>query len=576
MSEQEKKTPLLHIENLRVSFKGEDKQYIETVKGISFDIPTNTTVALVGESGSGKSVTSLATMGLLPVGQSKIDEKSKIIFEGKDLLGLSRTEMRKICGKDIAMIFQEPMSSLNPVFTVGNQIAEVLCLHMGMSRKQARQRVLELLKEVGIPSPETKIDAYPNQLSGGQQQRVMIAMAIACEPKLLIADEPTTALDVTIQKQIIDLLESLRQRRQMSMLFITHDLALVGEIADQVIVMRHGEIREQGTAEQVLEQPKDVYTRALLYCRPQMSQRPYRLPVTSDFMRQENNILVEQSFDVSEIPERKRGLNGDEKIILEVKDLKKSFYSRKGLFGKEEFQAVKGVSFKLAKGKTLGLVGESGSGKTTVGLLLMRLHQASGGQALIEGKDILSLTEKEFAKYQRKIQIIFQNPYASLNPRFTIGQILLEPMQIHGIGKDDAERKQIALGLLERVNLPEQAYYRYPHEFSGGQRQRIAIARCLTLKPEILICDESVSALDVSVQAQVLNLLQDLQDEFGLSYIFISHDLSVVKYISDQVMVMNHGEVVEIANSDELYAHPQHDYTKRLLQAIPQGIQHVS
>lgn len=576
MTEQEKKTPLLHIENLRVSFKGEDKQYIETVKGISFDIPTNTTVALVGESGSGKSVTSLATMGLLPVGQSKIDEKSKIIFEGKDLLGLSRTEMRKICGKDIAMIFQEPMSSLNPVFTVGNQIAEVLCLHMGMSRKQARQRVLELLKEVGIPSPETKIDAYPNQLSGGQQQRVMIAMAIACEPKLLIADEPTTALDVTIQKQIIDLLESLRQRRQMSMLFITHDLALVGEIADQVIVMRHGEIREQGTAEQVLEQPKDVYTRALLYCRPQMSQRPYRLPVTSDFMRQENNILVEQGFDVSEIPERKRGLNGDEQIILEVKDLKKSFYSRKGLFGKEEFQAVKGVSFKLAKGKTLGLVGESGSGKTTVGLLLMRLHQASGGQALIEGKDILSLTEKEFAKYQRKIQIIFQNPYASLNPRFTIGQILLEPMQIHGIGKDDAERKQIALGLLERVNLPEQAYYRYPHEFSGGQRQRIAIARCLTLKPEILICDESVSALDVSVQAQVLNLLQDLQDEFGLSYIFISHDLSVVKYISDQVMVMNHGEVVEIANSDELYAHPQHDYTKRLLQAIPQGIQHVS
>ncbi|MDX8162334.1 ABC transporter ATP-binding protein [Acinetobacter pittii] len=577
MLEQENKNaPLLHVKNLRVSFKGEDKQYIETVKGITFDIPANTTVALVGESGSGKSVTSLATMGLLPVGQSKIDEQSKIIFEGKDLLSLSRKDMRKICGKDIAMIFQEPMSSLNPVFTVGNQIAEVLCLHMGLSRKQARQRVLELLKEVGIPSPETKIDAYPNQLSGGQQQRVMIAMAIACEPKLLIADEPTTALDVTIQKQIIDLLESLRKRRQMSMLFITHDLALVGEIADKVIVMRHGEIREQGAAEQVLEQPKDVYTRALLYCRPQMSQRPYRLPVTSDFMRQEDDVLVEQSFDASEIPERKRGLNGDEQIILEVKDLKKSFYSRKGLFGKEEFQAVKGVSFKLAKGKTLGLVGESGSGKTTVGLLLMRLHQASGGQAFIEGKDILSLTEKEFAKYQRKIQIIFQNPYASLNPRFTIGQILLEPMQIHNIGKDDAERKQIALGLLERVNLPEQAYYRYPHEFSGGQRQRIAIARCLTLKPEILICDESVSALDVSVQAQVLNLLQDLQDEFGLSYIFISHDLSVVKYISDQVMVMNHGEVVEIANSDELYAHPQHDYTKRLLQAIPQGIQHVS
>lgn len=576
MKEQEQNnSPLLHVKNLRVSFKAENKQYIETVKGISFDIPANTTVALVGESGSGKSVTSLATMGLLPVGQSKIDEQSKIIFEGKDLLSLSRQDMRKICGKDIAMIFQEPMSSLNPVFTVGDQIAEVLRLHMGMKRKQARQRVLELLKEVGIPSPEMKIDAYPNQLSGGQQQRVMIAMAIACEPKLLIADEPTTALDVTIQKQIIDLLESLRQRRQMSMLFITHDLALVGEIADKVIVMRHGEIREQGEAEQVLEQPKDVYTRALLYCRPQISQRPYRLPVTSDFMRQEDQILVETVFDASKIPQRKRGLTGSEPIILEVKDLKKSFYSRKGLFGKEEFQAVKGVSFKLAKGKTLGLVGESGSGKTTVGLLLMRLHQASGGQALIEGKDILTLSEKEFTKYQRKIQIIFQNPYASLNPRFTIGQILLEPMQIHNIGKDDVERKQIALELLERVNLPEQAYYRYPHEFSGGQRQRIAIARCLTLKPEILICDESVSALDVSVQAQVLNLLQDLQDEFGLSYIFISHDLSVVKYISDQVMVMNHGEVVEIANSDELYAHPQHDYTKRLLQAIPQGIHHA-
>ncbi|MBJ9721507.1 ABC transporter ATP-binding protein [Acinetobacter calcoaceticus] len=574
-AQEQNNSPLLHVKNLRVSFKAENRQYIETVKGISFDIPANTTVALVGESGSGKSVTSLATMGLLPVGQSKIDEQSKIIFEGKDLLSLSRTEMRKICGKDIAMIFQEPMSSLNPVFTVGDQIAEVLRLHMGMKRKQARQRVLELLKEVGIPSPEMKIDAYPNQLSGGQQQRVMIAMAIACEPKLLIADEPTTALDVTIQKQIIDLLESLRQRRQMSMLFITHDLALVGEIADKVIVMRHGEIREQGEAEQVLEQPKDVYTRALLYCRPQISQRPYRLPVTSDFMRQEDQVLVETVFDVSEIPQRKRGLTGSEPIILEVKDLKKCFYSRKGLFGKEEFQAVKGVSFKLAKGKTLGLVGESGSGKTTVGLLLMRLHQASGGQALIEGKDILTLSEKEFTKYQRKIQIIFQNPYASLNPRFTIGQILLEPMQIHNIGKDDAERKQIALELLERVNLPEQAYYRYPHEFSGGQRQRIAIARCLTLKPEILICDESVSALDVSVQAQVLNLLQDLQDEFGLSYIFISHDLSVVKYISDQVMVMNHGEVVEIANSDELYAHPQHDYTKRLLQAIPQGIHHA-
>lgn len=567
--------PLLQVENLQVSFKGENKQWIETVKGISFSIPKNKTVALVGESGSGKSVTSLAVMGLLPKGQSQIAAQSKIKFEGKDLLHLSAGEIRKICGKEIAMIFQEPMSSLNPVFTVGDQIAEVLRIHLDMGRKEARVRVLELLREVGIPAPETKIDAYPSQLSGGQQQRVMIAMAIACEPKLLIADEPTTALDVTIQKQIIDLLESLRQRHQMSMLFITHDLALVGEIADELIVMRHGEIRECGPVEQVLERPQDVYTKALLHCRPQLASRPYRLPVTSDFMKQENGQWVEvsQLSDLN-LKQRSRGLKGDEQIILEVKDLKKSFYSRKGLWGRDEFQAVKGVSFQLAKGKTLGLVGESGSGKTTIGLLLMRLHEATGGQALIGGKDILAMSEKEFCQYQRKIQIIFQNPYASLNPRFTIGQILLEPMRIHGIGQNDAERKKIALELLERVSLPVQAYDRYPHEFSGGQRQRIAIARCLTLKPEILICDESVSALDVSVQAQVLNLLQDLQDEFGLSYIFISHDLSVVKYISDQVMVMNHGELVEIANSDELYLHPQHEYTKKLLNAIPQGIVH--
>ena len=568
-------TPLLHVDDLRVSFKGENKQWIETVKGISLSIPKNKTVALVGESGSGKSVTSLAIMGLLPKEQSQIANQSKISFEGKHLLNLSAKEIRQICGKDIAMIFQEPMSSLNPVFTVGDQIAEVLRIHLGMNRTQARSRVLELLHEVGIPSPESRIDAYPSQLSGGQQQRVMIAMAIACKPKLLIADEPTTALDVTIQKQIIDLLESLRQRHHMSMLFITHDLALVGEIADEVIVMRHGEIREAGKVEQVLQQPKDVYTRALLHCRPQLSSRPYRLPVTSDFMQQENGQLVEvNTLSELNLKQRHRGLTGEEPIILDVKDLKKSFYSRKGLWGREEFQAVKGVSFQLAKGKTLGLVGESGSGKTTIGLLLMRLHEATGGQVMIGGKDILAMTEKEFSRYQRKIQIIFQNPYASLNPRFTIGQILLEPMRIHGIGQNDAERKKMALELLERVSLPAQAYDRYPHEFSGGQRQRIAIARCLTLKPEILICDESVSALDVSVQAQVLNLLQDLQDEFGLSYIFISHDLSVVKYISDQVMVMNHGELVEIANSDELYLHPQHEYTKKLLNAIPQGVSH--
>ena len=570
MSEQNA-TPsvLLSVENLSVFFKDENKQLTETVKGISFQIPPNTTVALVGESGSGKSVTALAMMALLPVGQSKTSKKSKIRFEGKDLLSLSTREMRAICGKDIAMIFQEPMSSLNPVFTVGDQIAEVMRIHLGYGRKQAKQRTLELLKEVGISSPETKIDAYPSQLSGGQQQRVMIAMAIACEPKLLIADEPTTALDVTIQKQILDLLESLRKRRQMSMLFITHDLVLASEIADEVIVMRQGEIREQGLAKDVLKSPKDAYTKALLLCRPSLANRPYRLPVIQNYLKQKDGETVE-NVTLSEVnmAERQRGLDGSEEIILDVQDLKKSFFSRKGFFGKDEFQAVKGASFQLAKGKTLGLVGESGSGKTTIGLLLMRLQEATGGKALFQGKDILAMSEKEFAQYQRKIQIVFQNPYASLNPRFTVGQILMEPMQVHKIGANNVERKQMALDLLEKVSLPAQAFYRYPHEFSGGQRQRIAIARCLTLKPEILICDESVSALDVSVQAQVLNLLQDLQDEFGLSYIFISHDLAVVKYISDQVMVMNHGEIVEIANSDELYHSPKHEYTKRLLSAI--------
>ncbi|WP_410211005.1 ABC transporter ATP-binding protein [Aquirhabdus sp.] len=569
---QQEQAPLLRVRDLRVSFRADKKTFIETVKGVTFDIPYNTTVALVGESGSGKSVSSLAVMGLLPPDNAKIAETSYLEFEGKDLLKMSIAERRKMCGKDIAMIFQEPMTSLNPVFTVGFQIEEVLRLHMGMTGKQARARAIALLEEVGIPSPATKIDAYPSQMSGGQQQRVMIAMAIACEPKLLIADEPTTALDVTIQKQIVDLIEALRVKHKMSVLFITHDLALVGEIADQVIVMRHGVIREQGSARQILESPQDGYTKALLRCRPTLDTRPWRLPVISDFI---NDACEENTAHLALADkQRTRGLTGDENIILDVQNLSKSFYTREGFFGQKEFKAVSDVSFKLARGKTLGVVGESGSGKTTVGLTLMRLHQATGGQALFEGRDIIGMSNQEFNDYKRRIQIIFQNPYASLNPRFTIGQILLEPMRIHHIGRNDERRTELAMQLLERVGLPTAAFYRYPHEFSGGQRQRIAIARCLTLKPEVLICDESVSALDVSVQAQVLNLLQDLQEEFGMSYIFISHDLSVVKYIADQVMVMNHGKVVELANSDELYHNPQHAYTKQLLSAIPKGLQH--
>ncbi len=559
-------TTLLHVENLRVSFRLDKTRTFEAVKGISFAVPRNATVALVGESGSGKSVSALAVMGLLPTESAVIDPGSRIQFDGQSLLALSPRERRELCGSAVSMIFQEPMSSLNPVFTVGYQIAEVLRLHKKIGKQEARSRAIALLEEVGLPEPSKRIDYYPNQLSGGQQQRVMIAMAIACEPKLLIADEPTTALDVTIQKQIIELLKSLQERHQMSVLFITHDLALVSEIADQVIVMRHGEVQEQGDAAQVFLQPQHPYTQALLHCRPPMDHRPQRLPVIDDVMQGPNH-------DCDAVPERTRGYRDDDEPILIVNNLSKSFYSREGLFGQKEFKAVKNVSFTLPRGKTLGIVGESGSGKTTVGLTLLRLHAATSGEALFRGRNILSMSSRQFRQYKRRLQIIFQNPLASLNPRFTVGQILKEPMQIHRIGADDRERTALCFHWLDRVGLPVSAYHRYPHEFSGGQRQRIAIARCLTLQPEVLVCDESVSALDVSVQAQVLNLLQDLQDEFQLSYIFISHDLSVVKYMADQVMVMHNGEVVEMADSDKLYRHPQHPYTQSLLAAIPQGTQ---
>jgi peptide/nickel transport system ATP-binding protein len=554
--------PLISVRNLRISFRLDRHTTFEAVKGISFDIPRDSTVALVGESGSGKSVTSLAMLGLLPPENSIIDPASEVLYGGRNLLALPIGELRKLRGADISMIFQEPMTSLNPVFTVGWQLEEVLRLHMGMSGRAARKRAVDLLREVGIPEPERRIDSFPSQLSGGQQQRVMIAMAIACEPKLLIADEPTTALDVTIQKQILELIADLQKRHQMSVLFITHDLAVVGEIADYVVVMRNGEIREQGPAKAVFESPQDTYTKALLMCRPQLDRRPLRLPVIDDFIH---------GAGPKNLEDRKRGIKPNDAIVLDVRNLGKSFYSREGIFGKREFKAVKDVSFQLPKGKTLGLVGESGSGKTTVGLTLMRLHEATTGEAIFEGRDLLSMSPAEFMQYKRRIQIIFQNPYASLNPRFTVGQIIVEPMQIHGIGNSAQERTDMAFELLNKVGLAEVSFYKYPHEFSGGQRQRIAIARCLTMKPDILICDESVSALDVSVQAQVLNLLQDLQDEFGLSYIFISHDLAVVKYISDQVMVMNDGEIVEIANSDEIYRHPKMPYTQRLLASIPKG-----
>ncbi|MBV8466686.1 MAG: ABC transporter ATP-binding protein [Burkholderiales bacterium] len=552
---------LLSVENLRVTFRMGAGERFEALKGVSFSVPRNTTVALVGESGSGKSVSSMAIMGLLPKSNTEISAESRLMFDGCDLLAETDAQRRGRAGREISMIFQDPMTSLNPVYRVGDQIAEVLRLHKPMSKAAARERAVELLREVGIPDPETRVRSFPHEMSGGQQQRVMIAMAIACEPKLLIADEPTTALDVTIQRQIIELLVKLKATHGMSVLFITHDLELVREIADHVVVMQNGVIKEQGPSAEVFTAPKDPYTRALLACRPTIDRRPIRLPVVEDFLAGREGQLPQG--------ERQRGVSAEDPIVLEVKGLRKTFSVKTGIFRSREVPAVKDVSFKLARGKTLGIVGESGSGKTTLGKTILRLHSCQGGEVLYEGKNLLDLSDGDFRPYKRKLQIVFQNPYASLNPRFTVGDVLLEPMRIHGIHDNDRDRIDHVVSLLKRVGMPDSAFHKYPHEFSGGQRQRISIARCLTMKPEILVCDESVSALDVSVQAQVLNLLQELQDEFGMSYLFISHDLSVVKYISDDVMVMNKGEMVEYANSDELYRDPKHPYTQKLLAAIP-------
>ena len=552
---------LLSVQNLHIGFRLDRDTLFEAVKGVSFDIPMNSTVALVGESGSGKTVSAMSIMGLLPVESRVIAPESAILYGANNLLRVDAAALRAIRGKEISMIFQEPMSSLNPVLRVGDQIAEVLTLHLGLSRQQALRRAQELLQEVGIAEPERRINAYPHELSGGQQQRVMIAIAIACEPRLLIADEPTTALDVTIQRQVLDLIATLQRKRRMSVLFITHDLDVVGEIADYVVVMQDGEIKESGAAAQIFAAPQHPYTKALLACRPRVDRRPQRLPVIEDFLNGNCDSRIE----------RQRGVTEADPIILEAKGVSKDFMVRSGVFGKRPFRAVNDVSFRLPKGKTLGLVGESGSGKSTLGLTLMRLHAATAGEVWLDGKNILALTNAEFQAYRRRIQIIFQNPFASLNPRFHVGKILTEPMQIHRIGANEQQRVEMALSLLDKVGMPAAAMRKYPHEFSGGQRQRIAIARCLTMQPDVLICDESVSALDVSIQAQVLNLLQDLQDEFGMSYLFISHDLAVVKYISDFILVMQDGNVVERANSDEIYRNPQHPYTQQLLAAVPSG-----
>jgi peptide/nickel transport system ATP-binding protein len=551
---------LLSIQDLKVSFRmGKEagmQKYAQAVKGVSFDVPENSIVALVGESGSGKSVTAMSMLNLLP---DNAERSGQVLWEGRDLLRASLPDLQKMRGREIACVFQDPMQSLNPVFTVGAQLIEPLIKHLGLSKPAALARAEELLVEVGMPEPKRRLATYPHEMSGGQQQRVMIAMALACEPKLLIADEPTTALDVTIQRQILELIGSLKDKRRMSVLFISHDLGVVGEVADHVIVMRHGVIREQGPVANIFANPQDDYTKALLACRPSLTDNPARLMVIDDHIAGRSTGAGAGAKDP------------DAPAVLEVRSLAKSFFLKEGLFGKREFKAVQDVNFKLRKGHTLGVVGESGSGKTTMGLTLLRLHEPTAGEVIFDGQNLLKLTDRARQVMRRRIQIVFQNPYASLNPRFTIGQTLVEPMEIHGIGKDLAEREQRARGLLEKVGLDDRAFGKYPHEFSGGQRQRVAIARCLTLNPEVLVLDEAVSALDVSVQAQVLNLLRDLQDEFGLSYVFISHDLAVVRFISDEVLVMKDGRVVEQASAQQILASPQEEYTQRLLAAIPRG-----
>jgi peptide/nickel transport system ATP-binding protein len=562
---------LVKIQNLAVDFRTDDG-IVKAVKGISFNIPKGKTVGLVGESGSGKSVTSLAIMRLIPNPPGVISAGS-IDFQGQDLLKITEPQMRGVRGNKISMIFQEPMTSLNPVFTVGDQIAETLQLHQGLSKDEALKKTLELLDQVGIPDPKRRINSYPHEMSGGQRQRVMIAMAIACEPDLLIADEPTTALDVTIQKQILDLLASLQKKYGMSILFITHDLGVIADIADEVVVMYKGNIVEKNTKEQIFKNPQHPYTKALIACRPTLDKSPLRLPTVSDFMTEDGR---EKAFDLKslEIEKVPRSMTEKNPVILEIKNVKKHFPIEKGLFGtvKNWVYAVDDVSLKVRKGRTLGLVGESGCGKTTLGRTLLRLIEPTAGEIFYNGTEITKLSKNEMRALRRKIQIIFQDPYASLNPRMTIGSTLMEPMIIHGLGANKTERLARAQSLMKRVGLDPSMLNRYPHEFSGGQRQRICIARALAVEPEFIVCDESVSALDVSIQAQILNLLLDLQEEFNLTYIFISHDLNVVKYISDEVAVMNKGKVVELADAVEIYRAPKDEYTKKLLSAIPKGI----
>jgi len=557
-------TPLLHIDHATISAK-KDGQWTPIVKDSSFVLNQNEILGIVGESGSGKSVTSLAVMGLLPKGILEVTA-GKIDFEGKNVAALTEKEMQSLRGNDIAMIFQEPMSSLNPSLKCGYQVEEILKQHTSLSQKEVRETVLGLFGKVKLPNPDKIYNRYPHEISGGQKQRVMIAMAIACKPKILIADEPTTALDVTVQKEIILLLKELQQETGMSILFISHDLALVSEIANRVLVMYRGEIVEQGTVEEIFANPKHTYTKALISSRPSLDVRLKRLPTIQDYLEQ---TVSNEQVTPQQRKERLKQLYS-QPPLLEVKNVKKEYVSSAGLLGKDvKFKAVDDVSFKIYEGETLGLVGESGCGKSTLGNTILQLDNATAGQILYRGRDLTKLSKREIRELRKEIQIIFQDPYSSLNPRITVGKAIMEPMQVHKLYKNDKERREKVIEILNRVGLGEEHYNRYPHEFSGGQRQRIGIARTIALQPKLIVCDESVSALDISVQAQVLNLLNELKEKFGFTYIFISHDLAVVKFMSDQVLVMNKGKIEEMNEADALYANPQKEYTKKLIAAIP-------
>ena len=560
-------TVLLHVNELSISFFNKENE-TEIIHNISYHLNTNEILGIVGESGSGKSVSSLAVLGLLPKKISKIT-KGTIIFNDQDLTTLSAKEFQKVRGNDIAMIFQEPMSSLNPSMTCGKQVIEILLQHTKLSKSEAKTETISLFEKVKLPLPDRIYKAYPHEISGGQKQRVMIAMAIACKPKLLIADEPTTALDVTVQKDIIELLKQLQAEENMSIIFISHDLALVSEIADRILVMYQGSIVEQGNVTNIFHKPQHTYTKALLSSKPSLKVRLKRLPTIKDFM--EGNSVTE-TISASQRQTTHETLYNNSPL-LEVNNLEKEYVSKSGWFGKpESFKAVNQVSFKLYEGETLGLVGESGCGKSTLANAILLLDKSTAGQILYHGIDITKLNRTEVRKLRKDIQIIFQDPYASLNPRITVGRAIMEPMKVHGIGTSDSDRKEKVLELLLKVGLDDSYFNRYPHEFSGGQRQRIGIARAIALEPKLIICDESVSALDISVQAQVLNLLNDLKDNLGFTYIFISHDLAVVKYMSDQLLVMNNGKVEEMDDADIIYESPKKEYTKKLIHAIPKGL----